>query len=149
VLEQHNFSNQKQVELLQVLNFALYKKQYPQDLCGILERKIQILQQPPEPLEKGNSDTCAEQSQSVASLKVRSVVILEMLKQLQLGTAHNDLSKICKLISFLTGNSYNSIYNELQKGVFFSNFHSKQIEEANKILAELNALISIDKNKQY
>jgi hypothetical protein len=74
---------------------------------------------------------------------------LETLKQLQLGTAHNDLSKICKLISFLTGNSYNSIYNELQKGVFFSNYHKKQIDEANKIIAELNASISIDKNKQY
>jgi hypothetical protein len=76
-------------------------------------------------------------------------VILELLKKMQLGTAHNDLSKICKLIAFLTGNSYNSIYNELQKGIYFSKFHSKQIDEANKILAELNALISIDKDKQY
>jgi hypothetical protein len=92
-------------------------------------------------IEKGTSE--------VASIKVRSAVILEMLKLLQLGTAHNDLTKICKLISFLTGNSYNSIYNELQKGVFFSNYHKKQIDEANKILAELNASISIDKNKQY
>ncbi|MDR1167576.1 MAG: hypothetical protein LBK53_01620 [Heliobacteriaceae bacterium] len=30
----------------------MYKKKYPQDLCGILDRKIQILQQPPEPPEK-------------------------------------------------------------------------------------------------
>jgi hypothetical protein len=87
-LEQHNFSNQKQVEVLQILNFALYKKQYPQDLCGIIDRKIQILQQPPETSEKDNSE--------VASIKVRSAVILEMLNQFQLGTAHNDLTKICK-----------------------------------------------------
>ena len=72
-----------------------------------------------------------------------------MLKQMQLGTAHNDLSKICKLITFLTGNSYNSIYNEVQKGTYFTKFHSKQIDEVNKILEELNALISIDINKQY
>ena len=76
-------------------------------------------------------------------------MILELLKKLQLGTAHNDLTKICKLIAFLTGNSYNSIYNELQKGVFFSNYHKKEIDEANKILAELNILILIDKDKQY
>lgn len=86
---------------------------------------------------------------NTASIKVRSVVILELLKKMQLGAANNDLTKICKLISFLTGNSYNSIYNELQKGIFFSGFHSKQISEANKILEELNTSISIDKNRQY
>jgi hypothetical protein len=146
-LEQHNFSNQKQVELLQIINFALYKKKYPQDLCGILDRKIQILQQPPETSEKDTPDACTEQSRSIAPIKVRSVVILEMLKQM--GAAHNDLTKICKLIAFLTGNSYNSIYNELQKGVYFSKTHSRHIDEANKLLAELNTSISIDKNKQY
>ena len=127
--------------MLQIINYALYKKHYPQDTCGIVEKKIQILQQPTETPEKDNSD--------VASIKVRSVIILELLKRMQLGTAQNDLTKICKLIAFLTGNSYNSIYNEMQKGVYFSSFHTKQIDEANKILAELNALISIDKNKQY
>ena len=141
VLSQHNFSSQKQIELLQTLNFALYKKQYPQDTCGIIERKIKLLQQPTEEPEKDNAD--------VASIKLRSVIILELLKKMQLGTAHNDLTKICKLIAFLTGNSYNSIYNEIQKGVYFSKFHGRQIDEANKILEELNASISIDKNKQY
>ena len=141
VLGQNNFSNQKQIDLLQIINYTLYKKHYPQDTCGILEKKIQILQQPTETSEKDNPD--------VASIKVRSVIILELLKKMQLGTAHNDLTKICKLITFLTGNSYNSIYNELQKGISFSNFHGRQIDEANKILEELNASISIDKNKQY
>ena len=141
MLGQNNFSNQKQIELLQVVNFALHKKHYPQDICGIIEKKVQILQQPTEMHEKDNPD--------IVSIKVRSVVILEMLKQMQLGTAHNDLTKICKLIAFLTGNSYNSIYNELQKGVYFSKFHSKQIDAANKILEELNASILIDKDKQY
>jgi hypothetical protein len=156
VITQHSFSNQKQVEVLQILNFALFKKQYPQDICGILERKIQILQQSDTALPQSphclNSLPCGEGrggASDVASIKVRSVVILEILKQMQLDTAHNDLTKICKLIAFLTGNSYNSIYNEMQKGVFFSNYHKKEIDEANKILKELNALISIDKDKQY
>ena len=121
--------------MLQIINYALHKKHYPQDICGIVEKKIQILQQPNEAPEKDNPD--------VASIKVRSVIILELLKKMQLGTAHNDLTKICKLIAFLTGNSYNSIYNEVQKGICFSNFHGRQIDEANKILEELNASISI------
>lgn len=141
MLEQHNFSNQKQVELLQIFNYALFIKNYPQDICGRLEKKIQILQQPTEPPEKESPD--------VAPVKVRSIVILELLKKLQLGTAQNDLTKICKLIAFLTGNSYNNIYNELQKGIYFSKIHSRYIDEANKILSELKASISINKDKQY
>jgi len=68
---------------------------------------------------------------------------------MQLGPAQNDLTKICKLIALLTGNSYKSIYNELQKDISFSKFHSKQIDEANKILKDLNTSISIAKDKQY
>ncbi len=121
---------------------TLYKKNYPHDLCGIIDRKIQILQQP--------DTTCPQNPQNpdVASIKVRSIVILELSKKLQLGTAYNNLTNICKLIAFLTGNSYNNIHNELQKGVFFSNYHKKEIDKSNKILAELNASISIDKNKK-
>jgi hypothetical protein len=43
VLQENNFPNQKQVELLQILNYALFVKKYPQDICGRLDRKIQIL----------------------------------------------------------------------------------------------------------
>jgi D-alanyl-lipoteichoic acid acyltransferase DltB (MBOAT superfamily) len=45
VLEQNSFSNQKQIELLHVINYALHKKHYPQDTCGIIERKIKLLEQ--------------------------------------------------------------------------------------------------------
>jgi hypothetical protein len=83
----------------------------------------------------------------VASIKVRSAAILELLKKIQQGKTHNDLSKICKLISFLTGTSYSNIYNEMQKGISFAEYHSKEIEEINKIFSELNISISIDKNK--
>ena len=142
VMSQHNISNQKQIELLQIVDFVLYKKHYPENTCGIIERKIKLLEQTNcEPVEKDNPD--------VASIKVRSVVVLELLRKMQLGTAQNDLSKICRLTAFLTGNSYNTIYNEMQKGINFSKFHSKQIDEANKIFEELNASISINKEKQY
>jgi len=142
VLEQNSFSSQQQIQLLHVVNYALHKKHYPQDTCGIIERKIKLL-------ELTEQATPEKDNTEVASIKVRSVVMLELLKKTQLGTAHNDLTKICKLIAFVTGNSYNSIYNELQKGICFTKFHGKQIDEANSILKELNALIAIDKNKQY
>jgi len=45
VLGQNNFSNQKQIDLLKIINFVLYKKHYPQDICGIVERKIKLLEQ--------------------------------------------------------------------------------------------------------
>jgi hypothetical protein len=155
-LGQNNFPTHKQIATLEVVNYALYKKKYPQDTCGIIDRKINLLKQAEQETSVTACPTCSQGPNSlpcgtseVASTKVRSVVILEILKQLQLGIAHNDLTKICKLISFLTGNSYNSIYNELQKGVFFSNYHKKEIQEVNKLLAELNTSISIDKDKQY
>jgi len=141
VISQHNFSNQKQIEFLQIISYALFKKKYPTKILGIIKRKIKLLKQPAEPPEKDNTE--------VASNKVRSVVILELLKKVQLGPAQNDLSKICKLIAFITGSSYVSIYKELQKGIFFSHFHKTQIEEINKILGDLNSSISIDMDKKY
>jgi len=141
VMSQHNFSNQRQIELLDIIGYILFKKQYPEKILGIIKRKKKLLQQPSETTEKDDAE--------VASVKVRSVVILEFLQKMQLGWAQNDLSKICKLIAFLTGNSYTSIYKELQKRIFFSTYHKKQIEEINKILGDLNSSISIDKDKEY
>jgi len=84
-----------------------------------------------------------------ASMKIKAVVILELLKGLQLGPANNDLSKISRLITYLTDFSYNSVYRALQGGICFTDFHNEQIAEVNKILTELNATISININKQY
>jgi hypothetical protein len=40
----NSFPSQKQVELLQVLNYALYKRIIRKDdLCGIIDRKIRQL----------------------------------------------------------------------------------------------------------
>lgn len=119
------------------------------DILKQIEDEINFIERTKELSNTQPEETPEKDNPNVAPIKVRSVVILEMLKQMQLGKAHNDLSKICKLIAFLTGNSYNSIYNELQKGVLFSKTHSQHIDEANKILSELNASISIDKNNEY
>ena len=91
-----------------------------------------------------------ESDKKAADMKVRAVVILELLRKMELGTNRNDLTKICMLIAFLTGNKYTYVLNELQKGVHFSEkAHKRQIDEVNKMLSNLNASISIDINKQY
>jgi hypothetical protein len=43
VVEHNNFSTEMQIFLLEILNLALYEKQYPNDTCGILDRKYNFL----------------------------------------------------------------------------------------------------------
>ena len=95
------------------------------------------------------STTDTDNNPNAANLKLRCVLIVEMLNQMQLGKAHNDLTKISKLAALLTGSSYHNIYNQMQKGITFSNYHQKQIEETNQILTDLNLPFTIDKAKQY
>ena len=76
-------------------------------------------------------------------------MILELLKAMKCGKANNDLTSICKLIAFLTGNSYKSIYNDLQKGVILKGIHTQDVQEANQLLANLNISISIENDKHY
>jgi hypothetical protein len=45
VLGQHNFSNQIQIDVLKVIDFALYQKQYPENIHGIIKRKMKLLEQ--------------------------------------------------------------------------------------------------------
>ena len=164
-----NFSKEAQIELLQIVRYITLVNQQPENICEILEQKIQLLQHPDntqQPADAGadaviersrndSADTacvkaCPEQSEgSIPCVKVKAVAILELLNTLNAGTAHNDRTKICKLIAFLTGNSYHRIYNEFQKGILFSDFHTQQINEINKIFAELNIEITINPTKEY
>jgi len=45
VMSQHNFSSQKQIEVLHIFSFALHIKQYPEDILGIIDKKIKLLEQ--------------------------------------------------------------------------------------------------------
>ena len=100
-------------------------------------------------IKKTEIETPEKDDTDVASLKIRTVAILIMLNKLGLGTAYNDRTKVCKLIAFLTGNSYKTIYRELQKGVNFSKYHHKHIDEVNGMFEKLNSSISINIDKQY
>ena len=164
-----NFSKEAQIELLQIVRYITLVNQQPENICEILEQKIQLLQHPDntqQPADVGadaviersrndSADTacvkaCPEQSEgSIPCVKVKTIAILELLKKMNAGTAHNDMSKISKLIAFLTGNGYTRIYSELRKGISFTNYHTKDINEINNIFAELNLEITINPDKEY
>ena len=144
VLEHNSIPPEKQIEVLQVLSLALYTRDHPNDPSGIIERKIQLLLQ----LIEDTQPEIAEVA-NTPCVKVRAVAILELLKKMNAGTAHNDMSKISKLIAFLTGNSYNHIYNEMRKGITFTNYHTKDINEINQIFSELSIPITINPDKNY
>ena len=144
VLAQNNFSNQKQIELLQIVNYALYKKHYPQDHCGIIERKIKILQQPPETPENINS----EKSGIKRTQKVTTDVLMALLQKSGISSVSDDKAKMARLISYLTDFSEEKIRQRLSNPDELTSYHREEVEALNKILSELNCDVSIKYNKQ-
>ena len=144
VLEHNSIPLEKQIEVLEVLSLALYTRDHPNDASGIIERKIQLLLQ----LIENTQPEIAEVA-NIPCVKVRAIAILELLKKMNAGTAHNDMSKISNLIAFLTGNGHTRIYSELRKGITLTNYHTKDINQINNIFAELNLEITINPEKNY
>jgi integrase len=143
ILEQHNFPTHKQIETLEVVNYALCKKKYPQGTCGILERKIQILQQSFEVSEKENPNTCTEQSRSTANIKVRSVVIVELLKKwLETAGITKKITFHCFRHIFATLQLSNdtNIYLQCQQNVKIP--MDSRTEEAGRVSARIAEILS-------
>lgn len=81
--------------------------------------------------------------------KIRTAVILELLNKAGKGKNFNDLTKICRLAAYLTGASYDKIYNDAQAGIQFTDYHKKELSEVNKILSDLSLGIELKKDKEY
>ncbi|MDL2296903.1 hypothetical protein LJC68_03390 [Bacteroidales bacterium OttesenSCG-928-B11] len=141
VLSQNNFSNQKQVELIQVLNYVLHKKQYPHDLCGIMDKKIQLLQQPPG---KENS----EDNKTKRTQKVTTDVLMLFLHKSGIRPTSDDKTKMARLISYLTDFSEEKIRQRLSNADELTSYHREEVDTINKILTGLNFEKSIKYNKQ-
>ena len=91
-----------------------------------------------------------EQSNCIKrAAKVQTAVLLEILKKAGITRGNADYAKIARLVSFLTGKSEKSIYNDTQKQIEFTNYHKKEIDEANKILQDIFSDLTIDINKKY
>jgi hypothetical protein len=144
VLGQHSFSNQKQIDLLQIINFALYKKQYPQDLCGILDKKILLLQQPPDTPEKNNP----EKNGRKRTPKVTTDVLMYLLQKSGISATSDDKAKMARLISYLIDFSEEKIRQRLSNTDELTSYHREEVETVNKILTELNCDILIRYNKK-
>ena len=144
MLGQNNFSNQKQIELLQILNFVVCKKCYPQDTCGILEKKILILQQPTDAHEKDNP----QKSETKRTQKVTTDVLLALLQKSGISAVSDDKTKMSRLISYLSNYSEEKVRQRLSNTEELTSYHREEVETINKILAELNCDISIKCNKR-
>jgi len=113
VLSQNNFSNKKQIELLQIVDFILFKKQYPKDICGIITRKIQLLKQTEqETSTKANSSLCLSIKKGI---KVKFFRVINCLLELSFFT-DRDGNKITKKDVF---DIFGKIFNQ-----DFSTFHN-------------------------
>ena len=145
MLGQNNFSSQKQIDLLQIINYALYKKHYPQDTCGIIERKIKLLKLTGQGThEKDNP----EKSGTKRTQKVTTDVLMLLLQKSGISSISDDKAKMARLISYLTDFSEEKIRQRLSNADELTSYHREEIEAINKILAELNCDISINYNKQ-
>ena len=87
-----------------------------------------------------------DSQESSRPLKVRIRVLMEMLKLLDAGQNVNDLTKIARLLSFLTGSSYKKTYRLIQEGFSLTDYHADDIKEVNEALADLGIKIKIDKS---
>ena len=135
------------------LYYQEYQTRYKQaqnqgDILKQIEDEIKLIERTKALVVQENIEIPTE-SEKGASSKVRAVVIMEMLKQMGKGKSANDLSAICRLVSFLTNQSEKKLYNEAQKGILLSSYHDAEISQVNEILKSLNILISIEKNKDY
>ena len=135
------------------LYYQEYQTRYKQaqnqgDILRQIEDEIKLIERTKALTDQDNVEIPTE-SEKGASSKVRAVVIMEMLKQMGKGKSANDLSAICRLVSFLTNQSEKKLYNEAQKGILLSSYHDAEISQVNEIMKSLNISISIEKNKDY
>lgn len=135
------------------LYYQEYQTRYKQvqnqgNILRQIEDEIKLIERTKALTVQENIEIPTE-SEKGASSKVRAVVIMEMLKQMGKGKSANDLSAICRLVSFLTNQSEKKLYNEAQKGILLSSYHDAEISQVNEIMKSLNISISIEKNKDY
>jgi len=131
--------------LLQIVNYALYKKQYPQNLCGIIERKIKLLEQTEQVAAPVNSNLHLSNKKG---FKVNFIRVINCLFELSffsdkqggyitkkevfktLGTAINqDLSAFQNDLSTTNAAANSDMKSTL---AIFEQMHAKQLEINNR-----------------
>ena len=145
VLWQHNFPSRKQIEVLQILDFALCKKCYPQDIRGIIERKIKLLEQAEQEIALVGSNLCLSIKKGI---KVNFIRVINCLCELSFFTDKNGNNISKKEVFNIVGKSINqdlsTFHNDLSsakaaansdmKSMFsiFEQLYTKQLEISQK-----------------
>lgn len=91
----------------------------------------------------------SDETGTSGTTKVKTATLLQILKKAGAGKSDIDLSKLIRLIAYLTGQSYPRTYEIARKGITFSESHVDEIGEVNKLLDDIKIGISIDKDKEY
>ena len=114
MLGQNNFSNHKQIELLQIINFVLHKKRYPQDICGIVEKKIKLLEQIEREAALTNSNLLLS---SKKGFKVNFIRVINCLCELSFFTDKkgNVITKkeVFELCGKIINQDFSTFHNDL------------------------------------
>lgn len=114
---------------------------------GELKKLISGLEQQFKERKKEEEDSASTATKG--SNKVKTAVLLELLNKIGKGKSQNDLSKICRLVAYLTGGSEAKIYNDAQGGIQLTNYHNAEIQQVNGILKDLDLEIKLKKDVEY
>ena len=113
----------------------------------IIQLREDIDNQKTNVIEKGQRNS--DENESKGTMKVQTVVLLEILKKVNINKGNTDLTKIVPIISYLTGKSEQKMYNEIIKHIMLNKYHLIEIDKVNNLLSEINIGISIEIDKGY
>lgn len=88
-----------------------------------------------------------EETSKIAPNKVRAQALLEILKQCGLGLDKQDMTKVARLVGFITGASSEKIRQQLSRDgelILNAKTHQSHVEEVNKILSEMKSKIKLE-----
>lgn len=76
-------------------------------------------------------------------MKVKALAIMELLEKLNIKRMDYNNTQICHLIAYLTGNSYDYIYNNVDKNMTLNNRYRNHIKDINQIFKDLGVAITM------
>jgi hypothetical protein len=80
------------------------------------------------------------------TLKVQTATLLQILKKAGVDKSNTDITKLVRLIAYLTGKNLANTYEAARIGITFAPNHHEEIDKVNEYLDDINIGISIDKN---
>jgi hypothetical protein len=114
VLAENNFSSKQQIDLLDVLNYALHKKHYSQDICGVIEKKLKLLQKTEQ--EAANAVSNLHLS-TQKGLKVKFIRVMNCLCELKFFTDKQGDCMTKTEVFETIGNAVNQDLSDFQNNI--------------------------------